>query len=37
MGFVPLPTGLMIMLIALTLLYVVVVEVTKKFFYAARA
>ncbi len=33
LGFVPLPTSLMFMLIAITLLYVVVVEVAKKFFY----
>lgn len=34
LGFVPLPAGLMLMLISLTLMYVVVVEVAKKFFYA---
>lgn len=34
LGFVPLPAGLMAMLIGLTLLYVCVVEIAKKFFYS---
>lgn len=33
-GFVPLPAPLMLMLIGLTVLYVVVAELTKKYFYA---
>jgi len=33
MGFVPLPAGLLAMLISLTLLYVCVVELAKKFFF----
>ena len=33
-GFVPLPAPLMLILIGLTVLYVVVAEVTKKCFYA---
>ncbi len=34
LGFVPLPAPLMLMLIGLTILYVVVAEVAKKYFYA---
>jgi P-type Mg2+ transporter len=34
LGFVPLPAGLMAMLIGLTLLYVFVVEITKTYFYS---
>ena len=34
MGFVPLPASLMVMLILLTLLYVFVVELAKKYFYS---
>ena len=34
LGFVPLPAPLMLLLIGLTLLYVFVAELTKKYFYA---
>lgn len=34
LGFVPLPAPLMLLMIGLTLLYVVVAEVAKKYFYA---
>ena len=34
LGFVPLPAPLMLLLIGLTVLYVVVAELAKKYFYA---
>ncbi len=34
LGFVPLPTPLMLLMIGLTILYVVVAELAKKYFYA---